>query len=52
MGTFLQDFVDIQHKLETEVRLLHFAEHGNVKKREGIRGDTMVNAVPSRHQEL
>lgn len=44
--------MDIQHKLETEIRLLHFAEHGNVKKREGLRGDATLIKVPPRHEEL
>ena len=49
---YFQEFVDIQHKLETEKRLLYFAEHGTVKKREGLRGDATLTEVPPRHEEL
>ena len=42
----------MQLKLETEMRLLHYAEHGSVKKREGLRGDATLSLMPPRHEEL
>ena len=44
--------MDTQLKLETEMRLLHYAEHGSVKKREGLRGDATPSLMPPRHEEL
>ena len=42
----------MQLKLKTEMRLLHYAEHGSVKKREGLRGDATLIEMPARHEEL
>lgn len=48
----MQVYVDIQQKLETEERLLYFIKFRDIKKRGGLRGDTVEKAVPPRHQEL
>ncbi len=37
---------------ETEKRLLYFAEHGEVAKKSGQRGDKTMLDMPPRHSEL
>ena len=44
--------MDIHERLETEKRLLYFAEHGEPKKKEGQRGDDARLPATSQHQEL
>lgn len=45
---YLQEYVEITEKLETEKRLLHFSTHKAPKKKQGRRGD----AEQLHHQEL
>ena len=45
-----QKFVDILEKLETENKLLHFAEHGQIKKRDGQRGDSQAQRKPKKNE--
>ena len=47
-----QEYVEIEQRLETEERLLHFIVNGEIKKRGGQRGDSIEKTVPPRHQEL
>ncbi len=48
----IQIYVEFQEMWETEMRLLHFAEHGEVAKKSGQRGDKTEVNIPPNHSEL
>lgn len=46
----LQEYVYIHENHEATRRLLHFGDHGEIKKRQGRKGD--AGDLPVTHEEL